>query len=84
MSRVGFKPTIPAFEWAKRVHALDRAATAAIFVTTYKTEEQASSSYTVHMRSRQTWKIGAIYDNLNGRAWMTQVYKLSTLQILYV
>jgi hypothetical protein len=24
---VGFEPTIPAFEWAKTVHALDRAAT---------------------------------------------------------
>jgi FAD synthase len=27
MSRVGFEPTIPAFERAKAVHALDRAAT---------------------------------------------------------
>jgi hypothetical protein len=27
MSRVGFEPTIPAFERAKTVHALDRAAT---------------------------------------------------------
>jgi hypothetical protein len=27
MSSVGFEPTIPAFEWAKSVHALDRAAT---------------------------------------------------------
>jgi hypothetical protein len=27
MSRVGFQPTIPAFERAKKVHALDRAAT---------------------------------------------------------
>jgi hypothetical protein len=27
MPRVGFKPTIPAFERAKTVHALDRAAT---------------------------------------------------------
>jgi hypothetical protein len=26
MPRVGFEPTIPAFEWAKTVHALDRAA----------------------------------------------------------
>jgi hypothetical protein len=26
MLRVGFKPTIPVFEWAKMVHALDRAA----------------------------------------------------------
>jgi hypothetical protein len=24
---VGFEPTIPAFEWAKTVHALDRGAT---------------------------------------------------------
>jgi hypothetical protein len=24
---VGFEPTIPVFEWAKTVHALDRAAT---------------------------------------------------------
>jgi hypothetical protein len=27
MPRVWFEPTIPAFEWAKKVHALDRAAT---------------------------------------------------------
>jgi hypothetical protein len=27
MPRVGFEPTIPAFEWAKTVHVLDRAAT---------------------------------------------------------
>jgi hypothetical protein len=27
MPRVGFEPTIPAFEQAKRVHALDRAVT---------------------------------------------------------
>jgi hypothetical protein len=27
MFRVGFKPTIPVFEWAKTVHALDCAAT---------------------------------------------------------
>jgi hypothetical protein len=27
MPRVGFEPTIPAFEWAKTVHALDDAAT---------------------------------------------------------
>jgi hypothetical protein len=27
MSQVGFEPTIPVFEWAKTVHALDRAAT---------------------------------------------------------
>jgi hypothetical protein len=27
MSQMGFKPTIPVFEWAKTVHALDRAAT---------------------------------------------------------
>jgi hypothetical protein len=27
MPRVGFEPTIPAFEQAKTVHALDRAAT---------------------------------------------------------
>jgi hypothetical protein len=27
MPRVGFKPTIPVFERAKKVHALDRAAT---------------------------------------------------------
>jgi hypothetical protein len=27
MPRVGFEPTIPVFEWAKAVHALDRAAT---------------------------------------------------------
>jgi hypothetical protein len=27
MPRVGFKPTIPVFEQAKTVHALDRAAT---------------------------------------------------------
>jgi hypothetical protein len=27
MPRVGFKPTIPVFEWAKTVHALDRVAT---------------------------------------------------------
>jgi hypothetical protein len=26
MSRVGFEPTIPVFEWAKAVHALDRTA----------------------------------------------------------
>jgi hypothetical protein len=27
MPGVGFKPTTPVFEWAKTVHALDRAAT---------------------------------------------------------
>jgi hypothetical protein len=27
MPRVGFEPTIPVFEWAKTVHALDRAVT---------------------------------------------------------
>jgi hypothetical protein len=27
MPRVGFEPTIPVFEWAKTVHALDGAAT---------------------------------------------------------
>jgi hypothetical protein len=27
MPRVGFEPTIPVFEWAKTVHALDRAST---------------------------------------------------------
>jgi hypothetical protein len=27
MPREGFEPTIPAFEWAKTVHALDRATT---------------------------------------------------------
>jgi hypothetical protein len=27
MPQVGFEPTIPVFEWAKRVHALDGAAT---------------------------------------------------------
>jgi hypothetical protein len=27
MPRVGFKPTIPVFEWAKTVHVLDRMAT---------------------------------------------------------
>jgi hypothetical protein len=27
MSEVGFEPMIPAFEWAKTFHALDRAAT---------------------------------------------------------
>jgi hypothetical protein len=27
MSRVGFEPTVSVFEWAKTVHALDRAAT---------------------------------------------------------
>jgi hypothetical protein len=27
MPRVTFEPSIPAFEWAKTVHALDRAAT---------------------------------------------------------
>jgi hypothetical protein len=27
MPRVGFEPRIPAFEWAKTVHAFDRAAT---------------------------------------------------------
>jgi hypothetical protein len=27
MPRVGFENTIPVFEWAKTVHALDRAAT---------------------------------------------------------
>jgi hypothetical protein len=27
MPRLGFKPRIPVFEWAKTVHALDRAAT---------------------------------------------------------
>jgi hypothetical protein len=27
MPRVEFEPTIPAFEWAKTVHALDSAAT---------------------------------------------------------
>jgi hypothetical protein len=27
MPHVGFEPTIPVFEWAKTVHALDRAAT---------------------------------------------------------
>jgi hypothetical protein len=26
MPRVGFEPMIPAFEWEKKVHALDRAA----------------------------------------------------------
>jgi hypothetical protein len=26
MPRVGFEPMIPVFEWAKTVHALDRAA----------------------------------------------------------
>jgi hypothetical protein len=28
MPQVGFETTIPVFEWAKTVHALDRAATA--------------------------------------------------------
>jgi hypothetical protein len=28
MNQVGFEPTIPVFEWAKTVHALDRVATA--------------------------------------------------------
>jgi hypothetical protein len=27
MSQVGLEPTIPVFEWAKAIHALDRAAT---------------------------------------------------------
>jgi hypothetical protein len=27
MPRVGFEPTIPAFEWTKTFHALDRAVT---------------------------------------------------------
>jgi hypothetical protein len=27
MPRVGFEPMIPVFEWAKKVHALNRAAT---------------------------------------------------------
>jgi hypothetical protein len=27
MSRVGFEPMIPVFEWAKTVHGLERAAT---------------------------------------------------------
>jgi hypothetical protein len=26
MSQVGFEPTIPVFEWAKTIYALDRAA----------------------------------------------------------
>jgi hypothetical protein len=30
MPRVGFKPTIPVFERAKTIHALDRAATIVI------------------------------------------------------
>jgi hypothetical protein len=31
MPRVGFEPTIPVFEWAKTVHAIDRAATVISF-----------------------------------------------------
>jgi hypothetical protein len=30
MPRVGFETTIPVFEWAKTVHALDRAATVTV------------------------------------------------------
>jgi hypothetical protein len=37
MPRVGFEPTTPVFEWAKTVHALDRAATV---VGTEETHEQ--------------------------------------------
>jgi hypothetical protein len=35
MPRVGFETTIPAFEWAKTVHALDRAATVIGIKQTY-------------------------------------------------
>jgi hypothetical protein len=35
MSRVGFEPMIPAFERAKTVHALDRAATVIGFSSIY-------------------------------------------------
>jgi hypothetical protein len=38
MSRVGFEPTISAFERAKTVHALDRAATMICIISFYVTE----------------------------------------------
>jgi hypothetical protein len=35
MTWVGFEPTMPAFQPAKTVHALDRAATAIVFKSGY-------------------------------------------------
>jgi hypothetical protein len=34
--RVGFEPTIPVFEWAKIVHALDRATTVIGLISVYR------------------------------------------------
>jgi hypothetical protein len=42
MPRVGFEPTIPAFEWAKTVHDLDRAATV-IGIINIRTEDNYTS-----------------------------------------
>jgi hypothetical protein len=39
MPRVGFEPTIPAFERAKTVHALDRTASVIGTVNVYKTKK---------------------------------------------
>jgi hypothetical protein len=38
MPQVGFEPTIPVFEWAKTVHALDRATTVIGKFSSYLTE----------------------------------------------
>jgi hypothetical protein len=44
MPWVVFEPTIPAFEWAKIVHALDRAATViGIFVQEWKLKKMTNS-----------------------------------------
>jgi hypothetical protein len=39
MPRVGFESKIPAYEWAKTVHALDRAATVIYTIMSYTNQE---------------------------------------------
>jgi hypothetical protein len=49
MPWVGFEPTAPAFEWAKTVHALDRAA---IVLRVYK-----QYKYIIHYKLCFSWII---------------------------
>jgi hypothetical protein len=51
MPQVGFEPTIPVFEWAKTVHALDRAATV-IGCTVFITNKYITVWTQIHQFSR--------------------------------
>jgi hypothetical protein len=54
MPQVGFEPMIPVFEWAKAVHALDRAATVSGLSSVYPKERNEDKIYLTTCNKRST------------------------------